>query len=298
MKFGLAGAAAVVVLTHSATIEACSCAAPGLGSALTRSDDRWGVRLGQGLSVAAGQWNTHGVYRRLANEEHDRRYELSLLAAVRPVPRLELSGAFSYAKVSASEGELDRSMSGPGDLFIHARFEAFDETSWLEQGFHWPALALTGSLRTPTASVGPAATLGLGAYEIALAASLERNVRSRVRVGVSGEGALRTPDSSLGSARQLGPRLTGQVIGWYWPDPTVALNALSSLSWEGETSFGGAAQPGSGTRQWYVGVGVSYGHGGSSLRSGLAVRYAPPISGIGVSMAGLTTVELSLAYAK
>jgi hypothetical protein len=150
-------------------------------------------------------------------------------------------------------------------------------------------------LRLPTAGT---TDQGLGAGELGPGASLERSIGARFRVGASGLMALRAPDDSLGASRQLGPRATGQLTAWYWPQPNLVLGVSSSFVWEGEVRFAGERQAGSGSRQWQVGAGVSFRPEGSRLRSSLRVRSVPPLPGVNVNALGDSSVEPSLAYTR
>jgi hypothetical protein len=298
MKAGVAAAAALAFLTLSRLGSACACGVPGLESALTSPGDRWGVRLTQALSLGHGRWNASGNHRPLAADEHERRYELEALAALRLRARWELSASTSYAHTSLAEGGWSSSLSGLGDTTARARFEAIDETPPHRSGMPWPALALTASLRAPTAGATDAVNLGLGAYEIAVTPSLERSISARVRVGLSGLLAWRAPDHSLGASRQLGPRVTTQLTGWYWPRPNLALSLASNLDWEADTTYAGQRLAGSGSRKWQAAAGVSFRPDGSGLRSGLRVVHAPPLPAINANALGDTSIDLSLAYVR
>jgi hypothetical protein len=298
MKAGVAFAAFVAMSMLNATALACACGVPGLDSALTSKRDRWGVRLGETVSVGHGRWDAHGRYRALAPSDHDYRYDFEALVAVRPLPRWEVSASTSLTRVSRSESGASVSALGLGDTFARARYELLDESAPHDEGVPWPALALLGSLRLPTAEASEAGSLGLGAYEVAIGVSLERSIDAHFRLGASVVIAERARDDSLGAPRKLGPRVTSQVIGWYWPTANVALSLASNLTWEDEVSYDGHRQVGSGFRQWQVGAGVALQPEGSSVRPGVRVRYAPPLAGVGVGGLGETTVDLYLAYSR
>ena len=275
-----------------------SCGVPGVESALTNSGERWGLRLAQSASVGHGRWDAHAKYRELRPTSHDRRYELEALAAVRLLGRCELSASTSYARSSTTEAGHGTTLAGHGDTWARVRYELTDEAPPHQDAFPWPSLALTGSLRIPTASTSSSATLGLGAYELNVGSTLERTIASRYRLSASGLLALRGPDDSLGAPRQLGPRLATQLAGSYWARPNLALSVSSNLTWEGEARYAGKHQAGSGSRQWQVGAGLAFRPERSSVRAGFRLRYAPPLPALSVNALGDTSFEVSLAYTK
>lgn len=289
-------ALAAAWLLSSANGHACSCGVPGLDGPLTSPIDSWGARISESATFAMGRANAHGDYRVFTAGEFDRRVGVSALVAFRPWSRLELSVAFDYLRESAREARSTWSLAGPGDTVARARFEWLDETPSYAPGVPLPALALTAAIRAPTAVANSATSLGLGTWEAAVGVALERSVSPRVRLGLAAEGALRGSDDSIGRSRRLGPRVSSQLTGWYWPVPQVACSLSSSLIWEGEASLGGAPQPGSGSRQLQASAGLVYRPPASSLRSGVAARYIAPLPGMTVNATASTTLELFLAY--
>lgn len=298
MKAPIAGAALLALIAFTSGASACTCGVPGLESSLTGRGDRWGVRAVEGLAFGLGRWDAHGRYRGLPVNAHDRRYQLEALAALRPWARWELSAAASYVHTSTAAGDSGSSSSGPGDTFFRARHETVDEVAPHRGGIPWPSLALTGSLRVPTASQSISPGSGLGAYEVGAGPTFERSIEGRFRVSASGMVALRAPDHSLAARRQLGPRVTAQLAASYWPRPNLALSLASNLAWEGDVRYGGERQDGTGSRQWQVAAGVTFRPQGSNAQTGFRVRYTPPAPAVGVNVLGEVGFELSLAYTK
>jgi hypothetical protein len=297
MRLMAAGMSAAL-LVASADAAACGCGVPGLDAALTTPQETWGARLAQSARLASGRFNARGDYRRLGPSEHDRRYELTIVAAYRPLPKLELGAVFGYLRDSTREAGVSSSLAGAGDVTARARFEAVDETPSFAEGPPVPALALTAALRAPTAKTSDTASLGLGAWEPALGLALERSVTPKLRFGLSADAALRRSDEALGVRRRLGPRVSTQASAWYWPAPQLAASLSSSLLWEGDATLTGARRPGTGSRQWQLGVGAVYRPSGSHFRPGIAARYVVPIASLGVNALATTTLELSLAYTR
>lgn len=298
MKAGLTSAVLLLLATVHEIACACTCGVPGVESALTNRGERWGLRLAESVSVGHGRWDTHAKYRELRAESHERRYELEALAAVRLLERCELSAMATYAHSSTTEAGHGTALSGASDTVARVRYEVSDEAPPHRDGFPWPSLSLTSSLRIPTASTSSTANLGLETYELSLGSILERTIAERYRVSASGLLALRAPDESLGAPRQLGPRLAAQLAGSYWPRPNLALSLSSNLTWEGDARYAGKQQAGSGSRQWQVGAGLAFRPERSHVRAGLRVRYAPPVPALSVNALGDTGFELSLAYAE
>jgi hypothetical protein len=292
-SWGLAAA----LLAGADLSQACPCGVSGLDTALTTQTESWGVRIAESARFANVRLNALGDYKAFAHGEYERRYELSALIAFRPIPRLELSGAFAYLR-DTQAASVSSSLSGLGDVIVRARFEPIDEMPRHSERFPWPAVAMIGSVRAPTAAESESSSLGLGAWEVMEGLSFERSVKPSLRVGFMTEVGVRAADTSLGVSRRLGPRVLTQLTAWYWPVSEVALNLSGGFLWEGHVALAGERQAGSGTRQARVGAGAVYGPSGSGFRPGLAVRYAPPITGLVVNAPASTTIELSLAYAR
>ncbi|HVY32236.1 MAG TPA: transporter [Polyangiaceae bacterium] len=297
MRMGAVGVAILALLTLDSAAGACTCGVPGLESALTSPRELWGTRLAESFAEGHGRWDARGRYRALASGDRERRYELEALAAVRPASPWELSASTSYVRASTSGAGWSSSLSGLGDTFARARYEASEEAPPHREGLPWPSLALTGSLRMPTAHADRRTNLGLGAYEVGLGATVERSIKARLRVSASGVFAWRAPDHSLGAPRRLGPRAAAQIAGLYWPHPDLVLSLASNLTWEADTRYAAERQVGSGSRQWQVGAGAVFRPDGSRLRAGFRVRYAPPLRAVSVNTLGETSLDLSLSYA-
>jgi hypothetical protein len=298
LRLALALALAGALLAGSVRGQACACGVPGLDTALTDQSDTWGVRLAESGRFVGGRFNARGDYRELADNEQERRYEVSALAAFRPIPALELSGLLGYLRDSRHTAAESVSLSGLGDLVLRIRFDAIQEAPRHTERLPWPALAMVGSIRVPTAAANASSGLGLGAWELAQGLVLERSATARLSVGCIVEVGLRNSDTSLGVDRRLGPRLSTQLTAWYWPNSAVAVGLSSGFVWEGDTRLADKWQRGTGMRQALVGAGVVYRPSGSGIRPGLAVRYAPPLHGLVVNATTSTTVELSLAYTR
>jgi hypothetical protein len=291
---GLAGA----LLSGSAHSQACACGVPGLDTALTLPTDSWGTRMTESARFGHGRYDARGDYTAFEDDEYERRYELSALVAVRPIARLELSGVFAYLRDTQQAAAGSWSLSGFGDVLVRARFEPIDETPRDSARFPWPALAMSSSVRAPTAAGNGSTSLGLGAWELMQGLWLERSLTRSLRLGFMAEVGVRAADTSLGVDRRLGPRVSTQLTAWYWPVPDVALSFSSGLLWEGEVELSGERQPGSGTRQGLLGAGVVYGPSGSGIRPAAAVRFAPAIAGLVVNAPTSATIEVSLAYTR
>jgi hypothetical protein len=157
---------------------------------------------------------------------------------------------------------------------------------------------MIGSIRVPTAATHAASDLGLGAWEFVEGLVLERSVTARLQLALSAEVGVRASDTWLGVDRRLGPRLSTQLMAWYWTVPDLALGVSASLVWEGDRALADEWQAGTGSRQGVIGAGAVYRPRGSHFRPALAVRHAPPVPGLVVNAASSTTFELSLAYAR
>jgi hypothetical protein len=278
--------------------QACSCGVPGLDSALTRRSETWGVRLGERADVTSGGFNAHGTYRPLGAHERDTTFDLTALAAIRAVERLELSSEVGYGRSSAVMGGRALTSSGLDDVVLRGRLEALDEApAWLEHGSPVD-LALTMGVLVPMAPFDPERPRGLGAWEVGAGVVASRSLSARTRLALSSEAALRLPDRSLGEQRALGPRVSTQLTLSHLVLPTWIASAFSSLRWDGDSAIGGHSRPGSGMRVWQVGVGTTFNPNASAWRTSVAVRHAPQLSGISVNALATSTLELTLTYAR
>lgn len=285
-------------LALSARGGACPCRVPGSDTVLTDQTDTWGVRLAESEMFGGGRFDAQGEHTALADEEYQRRYELSALVAFRPVARLELSGVMGYFRDSWRVGEVSSSQRGLADSTLRIRYEAIDEVPTNAGRFPWPALALMGSIRAPTAVASSSSDAGLGAWELAQGLSLERSATSTLRFGFITEVGVRSADTSQGVDRQLGPRLSTHLTAWYWLTTGVEMGLSSSLIWEGDRELAGERQSETATLRTVVGAEVAYRAVGSGFAPALSARYAPPLHGFMVNAPTSTTVELSLGYAR
>lgn len=292
----LAGGVLLVMLLELGHAHACSCSGQGPASALTRPDQRWGVRLSERLSLGSGAFNAHGEYAAFTPQEHDRTVEYALLAAYR-FQRLELSTSFSYGARSAAVSAQSERGVGFGDTTFRARYEAASEPEpW--QTSIYPALAMMGSLRLPTAHATGLAPRGLGATEFALGVVLERAFSPSIRAGLVAELGGRLPDTTLGVTRRLGPRASTELTLSYFATPDWVLSALLGLRWEGNARLQQREQSGTAQRTTELGAALSFQPWSSALRAGFAARYAPALDQLGANTTAYTTSEFWLAYVR
>lgn len=276
--------------------EPCSCSGQGPASALTRPDQRWGVRLSERLVLGQGASNAHGQYRAFAPGELDRSQEFMLLAAYR-MQRLELAATLGYGERSVALSTTAERNAGLSDTSLRARYEAAEEPNPWENGVY-PSLAMLGTLRLPTAKAEGLAPRGLGAVEFALGVSLERTFGARLRAGLLAELAGRLPDTTFGVSRRLGPRASAEATLSYFASPDWVLSVLLSTRWEGNVTVQQRVQSGTAQRLTEIGAAISFQPWTSPFRAGFAQRYAPGIDGLSANtLLGLTS-EFWLGYVR
>jgi hypothetical protein len=125
---------------------------------------------------------------------------------------------------------------------------------------------------------------------------LSKLYAERYGVDLTGEAAYRFPDDSIGVERKLGPRALGQLTFRLLPSPETGVGVLTDLGWEGPVSFDGRVREGTAQRLWTVGL---FGYlllPPTGLRSGVMLRYAPPVDDVSVNAVGATTLSLSIGY--
>lgn len=298
MKGALAliGALGMLGLTLAPHAHACSCSGQGPASALTRSDQTWGVRLSERLVLGQGAWNAHSTYRAFEPREHDRTIEYTLLSAYR-WKRMELSAAFAYgARLAEISTESSRTV-GLGDTALRGRFEALEEPMPWQTG-SYPAVAFLAGLRLPTGAATGIAPRGIGALEVSIGFSMERTFADKFRVGFVGEFAGRMVDTTTGVTRRLGPRLTAESTLSWFASPDWVLSVLAGIRWEGDVVVGARRQYGTAQRITEVGAVVAWQPWSSPFRAGIAQRYAPAIDALGANSTQNATSELWLAYVR
>ena len=286
----------LAVLLWTVRGQACSCSGQGPASALTRLDQKYGVRSSERLVLGQGAANAHGSYQPFAAGEHDRSVEYTLLTAYR-LQRLELAGTLGYGTRSAAFSEAAERSTGLSDTVLRARYEAAEEPEPWQDGVY-PALAMMGTLRLPTAKGEGLAPRGLGTYEFALGVSLERSFARFFRVGLLAEVAGRLPDTTLGVTRRLGPRAAAEFTLSYFATPDLVISALISTRWEGNVNVQQRMQYGTAQRLTELGAAISFQPWKSPLRAGFAQRYAPGIDGLSANtLLGLTS-EFWVGYVR
>jgi hypothetical protein len=297
MRFAAMGLTCAV-LAFSDLGQACPCRVPGSDTVLTEQTDTWGVRLAESEMFGGGRFDARGEHTALADDEHRRRYELSALVAFRPVARLELSGVMGYFRDSQQVGDVSSSLRGLTDSTLRIRYEAVDEVPTNAGRFPWPALALMGSIRIPTAVAGSSSDVGLGAWELAQGLSLERSATSKLRFGVTTEVGVRSADTSQGVERRLGPRSSTHLTAWYWLTTDIEMGLSSSLIWEGDRELAGERRRETAMLRAVAGAEIAYRTTGPGFEPAFSIRYAPPLHGLVVNATTSTTIELSLGYAR
>jgi hypothetical protein len=276
--------------------QACSCSGQGPASALTRPDQKWGVRSSERLVLGQGEFNAHGRYQAFAPGEHDGALEYALLIAYR-LQRLELSGAFGYGVRSVALSTATERNAGLSDTLLRARYEAAEEPEPWQSGVY-PSLAMLGSVRLPTAHAEGLAPRGLGSTEFALGVSLERSFARLFRAGLLAELAGRLPDTTFGVTRRLGPRASAEFTLSYFATPDLVLSALLGTRWEGNVNVQQREQFGTAQRLTEIGAAISFQPWASPLRAGFAQRYAPGINGLSANSIAPLTSEFWLGYVR
>jgi hypothetical protein len=286
------------LLSTSLPAWACACGVSGPDSSLTTRLDRFGIGLSERLDLGLGTYDVGGAHHEFDSGEKATRLTLALLAAFRPVKRLELGLRTAYGRSSTSTGAVRTVSSGALEPLATVRFEAIDQAmSWDPEGF---PLSLTGTagVLTPVPGAREKTAENLGAWELSLGALAERALTPRARIGLSTEGAVRLPDESLGFPRQLGPRFSTQLTASYLVAPTLVVGALSRLSWEGDVIVKGDRKLGTGARIGDVGTSAAFRGIGSSFRPAAVARWTPPLSGISANTRSALSVELTVAYTR
>jgi hypothetical protein len=241
--------------------------------------------------------------------------DVALNLGWRPVERVEVGGEIAYGEQSVSAPGFSSERTGFGDATLRARWDAIDEPMPFEEpAVPYPSAGLVLGLRVPTGTLErvdtgtvqsgttgalgtTASSQGLGAWEVNLGAVLDRRLSSRLRIGAVGELGYRFPDDSTGIERHLGPRALGVLSLTYRPSPLIGIAPLTDLGWEGDIAFDGETALGTGQRLWTIGVLAFLVPDRSKLRSGVMLRYAPPVEDINVNAVGATSFSVSLGYA-
>lgn len=296
-------AVAIALIARSGFACPCGDSASG-GGPLTGSVDRFAVLAGQSLSLAHGAWNADGRYTRLDTDQGT----LLVMAAgaYRPFDDLEASLELTLQETWLRFERFETEDSGFGDTRARLWWDAVDEPMPYER-LPWPAVSAYLWLRAPTgvvdATSGQGGSLGasgagqgLGTWEAALGARLQKGFMPHFRVAASGEAALRLPDDELGFERKLGPRALAQLSGQYFPSADVDLGLATSLAWEGEVAVEGRRRDGTAQRLWTVGATTSYTPPRTALRLSLLVDVAPPVDSVSANALGSVRIGWSLAY--
>jgi hypothetical protein len=292
----LVGSLFAAVALWTARAGACSCSGQGPASALTRPDQKWGLRLSERLVLGQGAFNSHGRYRAFALDERDRSQEFALLAAYR-IRRMELSAVLGYGARDVALSTATERNAGLDDTLLRVRYEAAEEPNPWESGV-FPSLAMLGTVRLPSASAAGIAPRGLGTTEFALGVSLERSFGPRFRAGLLAELAGRLPDTSFGYTRALGPRASAEATLSYFATPDLVLSALVSTRWEGNVSVNQRAQSGTAQRLTEIGAAISFQPWKSPLRAGVSQRYAPGIDGLSANTLAALSSEFWVGYVR
>lgn len=293
---GVAYCAITAVALWSGRASACSCSGQGPASALTRPDQKWGLRLSERLVLGQGAFNSHGRYQPFAPEELDRSQEFALLAAYR-LQRMELSAVLGYGARAVALSTASERNAGLADTLLRVRYEAAEEPNPWESSV-FPSLAMLGSLRLPSASAEGLAPRGLGTTELALGVSLERSFGPKLRGGLLAEFAGRLPDTAFGYTRALGPRASGEFTLSYFATPDLVMSLLLSTRWEGNVRVNQRAQSGTAQRLTEIGAAISFQPWTSPLRAGFSQRYAPAIDGLSANVLAPLTSEFWLGYVR
>ncbi|HYQ44871.1 MAG TPA: hypothetical protein VER11_22955 [Polyangiaceae bacterium] len=276
--------------------EACSCSGQGPASALTRPDQKWGLRLSERLVLGQGAFNAHGRYQAFAPNERDRSQEFALLFAYRS-ERMELSAVGGYGARSVALSTSAERNAGFADTLLRMRYEAAEEPSPWESSV-FPSLAMLATLRLPSASAEGLAPRGLGTTEFALGVSLERSFGPKLRAGLWAEFAGRLPDTTFGYARVLGPRASAEGTLSYFATPDLVLSALISTRWEGNVRVQQRYLSGTAQRLTEIGAVISFQPWASPLRAGFAQRYTPPIDNLSANVLAAFSSEFWIGYVR
>jgi len=275
---------------------ACSCSGQGPASALTRLDQTFGVRWSERLVLGQGASNAHGHYQAFAPGEHDRSVEYALLVAYR-IQRLELAATLGYGTRSVTLSEASERSTGLSDTLLRARYEAAEEPMPWQSGVY-PALAMLGTVRLPSAGAEGLAPRGLGTTEFALGVSIERSFARLFRVGLLLELAGRLPDTTLGVTRRLGPRASSELTLSYFASPDLVISALLGTRWEGNVTVQERMQYGTAQRLTEIGAAISFQPWSSPLRAGFAQRYAPGLDQLSANTVQSLSSELWIGYVR
>lgn len=284
------------VALWTARAPACSCSGQGPASALTRPDQKWGLRLSERLVLGQGAFNAHGRYQAFAPNERDRSQEFALLMAYR-LQRMELSAMVGYGVRDVALSTASERNVGLADTLLRLRYEAAEEPNPWESGV-FPSLAALGTIRLPSANAEGLAPRGLGTTEFAFGLSLERSFGRKFRGGLLAEFAGRLPDTAFGYTRRLGPRASGEFTLSYFATPDLVVSALVSTRWEGNVWVNQRTQSGTAQRLTEIGAAISFQPWGSPLRAGFSQRYAPAIEGLSANVLAPLTSEFWIGYVR
>ena len=284
------------VALWTARAGACSCSGQGPASALTRPDQKWGVRLSERLVLGQGAFNAHGRYQTFSPGERDRSQEFALLMAYRS-QRMELSAVVGYGVRDVALSTASERSAGLADTLLRMRYEAAEEPNPWESGVY-PSLAMLATLRLPSANAEGLAPRGLGNTEFALGVSLERSFGPKFRGGLLAELAGRLPDTTFGYTRVLGPRASGEFTLSYFATPDLVISALISTRWEGNVKVNQRTQSGTAQRLTEIGAAISFQPWASPLRAGFSQRYAPGIDGLSANVLAPLTSEFWIGYVR
>jgi len=254
-----------------------------------------------------GAFDASSTFRPLGAGTSDAAGELSAYAGARVLPPVELAAVVPAGFVRVSAPGFATSRASLGDVVLRARWEALSEPAWPFDGsLRRPSLALGLALRTPTGAVdraggtgtvgSAASSLGLGAFEGALAVDSRATLGRSWQVGLAGEVALRAPDAAIGRDRQLGPRGLVRALGLHFVDDwTFGVNL--DLAAEGSVAYEGRLARKSGQRMVSVGASVGFRSPGGT-RTTLGVSFEPPLSGLGLSSVAAVGLTAGVAFTK
>jgi hypothetical protein len=300
LRAAFALSAALAALSWSPRLSACACRGVGSPSAaLTLSGESWGLALTSTSELAHGVWDVDGGYHALSSGELYSRETLGLALALRVLPRWEIGLGTELVSARVSTPTLSDENSGLGDVRFRGRWEAVDEPMPHESSLPWPAVALLATLSSGTAegSRDRAASLGLGASEVAIALQLVRSLGAW-QLEALFEVGQRAPDTSLDIERQLGPRALFELGLSYPILPVLRLGGTTALGLEGDTVYDGEVAAGSGQRLWTVGLFAVQELKSLNAQTSLGIEHAPALEGASVNAIGNTGLRLSFSLSR
>ncbi|HEV8245351.1 MAG TPA: hypothetical protein VGP93_06275, partial [Polyangiaceae bacterium] len=194
---------------------------------------------------------------------------------------------------------LNDESSGLGDTRLRARWEISHERPPSGGGLRWPAFALLATISVPgsESEADHAASLGVGAWEVALGADIVSSLTQAWQLEAIVEVAERSPDTTLGFERQLGPRALFQLGSSYALVPELRLGALTTLSTEGDASYENQVAIGSGQRLWTVSAFISRELASVHAQASLSIEHAPGVEGIAMNAVRETSLRAALSWA-